>query len=136
MYKEFIKKIRSAFWITLILGAINLILPIWEFGQTFPDFPYHLAIGSLIGFVLGFGVSILERSMYIRNGSQKGANSHYRTTSIPKYILLCLIGLLLLANSKGEISYGIIIMITAGVYLLFLSIVIFCIRNNKQILIT
>jgi hypothetical protein len=136
MFKDIITKIRSPFWFTLVLGAIGLVWPIWELGKTLIDFLSYVVIGFLLGLVLGFGVSMRERWLYVRSLQQQGAHFLYKTTSFPKYVLLLLAGLLVLLDSKGEIGYGIAVAIGTGVYLLCLSIVIFRIRNNTQILIT
>ena len=137
MLKYAVTMKKSAFWFTLVPGTIMVAWSIWELRKTLPEFLLsYLSIGCFIGIVLGLAVSFLERSRYIRSLREHGDNSLYKTTAVPNFILPLLAVLVLLLDSRGETGYVVVLGISGGVYLLFLSIVIFRIRNNMQILIT
>ena len=137
MLKYVVTTKRLAFGFTLVAGTIAVAWSIWELRKTLPEILLsYLVIGCFIGIVLGLAVSLLERSMYIRSLREHGDNALYKTTAVPNFILPLLAVLVLLLDSRGETGYVAVLGISGGVYLLCLSIVIFRIRNNTQILIT
>lgn len=135
MYKEIIKNLSLRFWFTLVFGVLGILTPFWELRKVIPQYSYYFIAGFFVGLGLGVIVTIVERSRYIHNYHQKDPRSPYTTTSLPDIVFAALLLLTIIINPKKEQGYATIISMALGTFLLFLSLVLFRIRNNKQIII-
>jgi hypothetical protein len=136
MFRRIVDKIRSPFWLTFALGISSLGLLFRDLGARIPKFSSYLLFGFFIGLALGIAAFIIERSLYFRYSRQQGGNTIYKTTSTPKFLLLLLTGFLMFIDSEENIGNSIAIVMAISSYLITLSIIIFLMRGNRQIIIT
>jgi len=136
MKKEISEKIKASFWLTITLGVISLVFLLFKFGHKITEYSGYLIAGMTAGLGLGVGVYILERSFYIRYYQQQGSHINYKTSTIPHYIFLLLVFLLITTNQGAYVGLTISIFMTGTTYLLSLAVILYRIRKNKQITIT
>lgn len=134
MCKNIIRKTNFTFWFTLSMGICFLWIPFGELGKGAFAYSIYIVIGTLTGLILGWCVYFCERTMYIKH-RQKSVNSPYETTFLANFIFYLLTFLIIISNNKWEISYTVALPMAEGWYLLMLSVILYIIRFNKQIIV-
>lgn len=131
MYKEFVENISSRFWFTLVFGVFGVIAPFLELRDVLPHYTYYFIAGFCVGLGLGVVVVAVERFRYMRHDLKLP----YTTTSLPDVVSFTLLLLTVVVRPEDEPGCATIIFVALGTFLLFLSLVLFRIRNNKKIIV-